>query len=57
MDAPSDHIVVLYRVHILPSKLQMLPQRETMDVDPGSSAKHVCFSAKLLSPAYGEDLN
>lgn len=57
MNAPSDHIVVLDRVHVLPGKLEMFSKSETMDVNAGCCSKHVCLSAKLLSPADGKDFN
>lgn len=57
MDAPGDHIVVFNRIHVLPSELEVFSQREAVDVNAGSSTEHVCLSAKLLSPADGEDLN
>ena len=57
MNAPSDHIVVFNRVHVLPRELEVFSEREAVDVDAGSCTEHVSLSAELFSAANGEDLN
>lgn len=51
MDTPSDHIVILNRIHVLPSELEVITEGEAMDVYFGSSAKNIRLCAKLPSPA------
>jgi hypothetical protein len=57
MDAPGDNIIVLNRIHIFPSKLEMLAKGEAMDVYLGSSSKDIGLSAELLSSTHGKDLD
>lgn len=47
VDTPSDDIVVLNRVHVLPSELEMRAKSEAMDMNFGSGSQNICLSAKL----------
>jgi hypothetical protein len=49
MNAPGNNVVILERIHIFPSKLQMLSKGKAMDMNLGSSADDVGLSAELSS--------
>lgn len=57
VNAPSNDIVVLHRVHIFPSELHMFSQCETMNVNFGSSSNDIGLSTELSSSSRGKNLN
>ena len=53
MNAPSDDVSVLDSAHFFPCEFHMLFQSKTVQVDFGSSPKHVSLRAKCFSSALG----
>jgi len=56
MNAPGNHIVVLYQTHLFPSKLSVSPQSKTMNMYFGGSSEYVCLSTELLASTLGPNL-
>ena len=57
VNTPSDNIIVLNRVHVLPGELEMRAKSEAMDVNFGSSSQNISFSTKLSTPAHRTHLH
>lgn len=57
MYTPSFYVIVFNRIHIFPSKLQVLSKSKAMDVYFGCSSQNISLSAKLFSFIFGEKLH